>query len=221
MSEPPSPQRSLLLFVLVFTGLLAWVGLPDRLGARMLQVLLEGTAVVVAVQLAGVSRRLLPVLVAGVVLVVVAVGVVSGASDGRLGRTLVAAVHLVLLVVVPPLLVSSLRSQRAVTVQTVLGALTVYLLIGQFFASAYTVVAAVDPGPFFSNGTDGSPADMSYFSFVTLTTVGFGDFTAATRPGRMLVVLEALAGQFYLVTVVALVVGNLRRQQAGEGHSSQ
>lgn len=220
MPEPPSPQRSLLLFVLVFAGLLAWVGLPDRLGPRMLQVLLEGAAVVVAVQLAGASRRLLPVLAAGVVLVV-AVGVVSGVSDGRVGRTLVAVVHLLLVVVVPPLLVSSLRSQRAVTVQTVLGALTVYLLIGQFFASAYAVLAAVDPAPFFSNGTDGSPADMSYFSFVTLTTVGFGDFTAATRPGRMLVVLEALAGQFYLVTVVALTVGNLRRQQAGGPHSSQ
>jgi voltage-gated potassium channel Kch len=54
------------------------------------------------------------------------------------------------------------------------------------------------------------PNDFLYFSFATLTTVGYGDLVAATDLGRSLAVSEALIGQIYLVTVVALIVGNLR-----------
>jgi hypothetical protein len=55
--------------------------------------------------------------------------------------------------------------------------------------------------------------DFLYFSFVTLTTVGFGDRTAAGDLGRMLAVTEALLGQLYLLTVVALVIGNIGRER--------
>jgi hypothetical protein len=50
-----------------------------------------------------------------------------------------------------------------------------------------------------------------YFSFTTLTTTGYGDYTAATRGGHALAVLEMLLGQLYLVTVISLLVANLRR----------
>ena len=58
-----------------------------------------------------------------------------------------------------------------------------------------------------------SPEDIDfvYFSYVTLTTVGYGDFTAATSTGRMIAVSEALTGQLYLVSAVALLVGNIGR----------
>jgi voltage-gated potassium channel Kch len=52
-----------------------------------------------------------------------------------------------------------------------------------------------------------------YFSYITLTTVGYGDLTAGSSLGRMLAVIEALVGQLYLVTIVALVVGNIGRQR--------
>ena len=52
-----------------------------------------------------------------------------------------------------------------------------------------------------------------YFSFTTLTTTGYGDYTAALRGGRALAVLEMLVGQLYLVTVIAMLVGNLRRHR--------
>jgi voltage-gated potassium channel Kch len=55
--------------------------------------------------------------------------------------------------------------------------------------------------------------DFLYFSYVTLTTVGYGDLTAAGDLGRMLAVTEALLGQLYLVTVVALVIGNIGRER--------
>ena len=66
-------------------------------------------------------------------------------------------------------------------------------------------------GPFFSTGEPASVSECQYFSFTTLTTVGFGDLTARTDLGHTLSVFEALVGQIYLVTVVSLIVGNLGR----------
>jgi hypothetical protein len=55
-----------------------------------------------------------------------------------------------------------------------------------------------------------------YFSFLTLTTVGYGDLTAGNDLGRMLAVLEALLGQLYLVTIVAVLVANIGRERAAQ-----
>jgi ion channel len=63
---------------------------------------------------------------------------------------------------------------------------------------------------FFAQGTDGSRALRLYFSYVTLATLGYGDYTPATNLGHMLAVSEALIGQLYLVTVVAVLVTRLR-----------
>ena len=58
-----------------------------------------------------------------------------------------------------------------------------------------------------------TPALRLYFSFVTLATLGYGDYTAATKVGRMFSVLEGLFGQLYLVTVVALLVSRMGFQR--------
>ncbi len=91
------------------------------------------------------------------------------------------------------------------------GVLCVYLLVGMAFAFTYGVIEALSNEPFFAQIADGSHSDFLYFSFVTLTTTGFGDLTAATSLGRSFVIIEALTGQIYLVTVVSLIVANLGR----------
>ena len=65
--------------------------------------------------------------------------------------------------------------------------------------------------PFFAEQAHTNISDYLYFSFVTLTTVGYGDLTAAGGLGRAVAVIEALTGQLYLVTVVALVVSRMAR----------
>jgi uncharacterized membrane protein len=89
------------------------------------------------------------------------------------------------------------------------GVLCVYLLIGSGFAFAYGVISAAENGSFFAQQPDGDISDFLYFSFVTMTTTGYGDLTAAHDLGRSLAITEALIGQIYLVTVVALIVSNL------------
>ena len=117
-----------------------------------------------------------------------------------------------------------------VTLNTVAGAADIYLLFGLLFAVVYSLVGDVvllwypslvaNIGPtttaaqaFFIAGRPPLPSDFMYYSFVTLTTVGYGDLTASTAIGRMLSVTEALVGQLYLVTVVAILVSNMGRSR--------
>jgi hypothetical protein len=74
----------------------------------------------------------------------------------------------------------------------------------------YGAVATLGDGSFFLQGTDGTRALRTYFSYVTLATLGYGDYTPAGNLGHALAVVEALLGQLYLVTVVALLVARLR-----------
>ena len=67
--------------------------------------------------------------------------------------------------------------------------------------------------PFFAGGQLATVPHCLYFSFTSLTTVGYGDFTARTNLGHTLAVSEALLGQIYLVTVVSLIVANLGRSR--------
>ena len=102
-------------------------------------------------------------------------------------------------------------SHRKVTLNTVAASLAAYLLLGLIFTSLFRFVNIVD-GPFFVQ-TGVNAFTYEYFSYVTLTTVGYGDFTAATDAGRTLAMIEALLGQVFLVTIVALVVSNLGRDR--------
>jgi voltage-gated potassium channel Kch len=105
---------------------------------------------------------------------------------------------------IPAILVRLLR-HKTVTAPTVMGAFLCYALVG--FAAAYLFIGvdAVTSEPFFSQGQT-SPGDFIYFAMVTLTTVGYGDLTAATVLGKRLVVIEAVMGQVFLVVLLARMV---------------
>jgi hypothetical protein len=101
--------------------------------------------------------------------------------------------------------------QGKANVQAVTGAICVYVLIGIMFVFLYGVIAALGSGDFFAQGTDGTRSLRLYFSFVTLATLGYGDYTAAGELGRTLAIVEALIGQLYLVTVIAVLVSRMQR----------
>ncbi len=108
-------------------------------------------------------------------------------------------------------------AQRHVTVETILGALCVYFVIGLMFTNLYAAIDAFSVAPLFGEPVPRS--DYSYFSFVTLTTVGYGDVVADTDIGRRFAAIEAMTGQIFLATAVARLVslygvdlGRLRRE---------
>jgi hypothetical protein len=98
-----------------------------------------------------------------------------------------------------------------VNVSTLTGALSIYLLVGLFFAFFFGFISLMWIGPFFTSTSRPTAVQFIYFSLSTLTTLSYGDFIPRTDLARMLAVIEALFGQTYLVTVVALLVSNFRR----------
>ncbi|MFO0799407.1 MAG: potassium channel family protein [Gemmataceae bacterium] len=123
------------------------------------------------------------------------------------GHLSVASFHLFVLVV----LVRGVGRERAVTPDTIAAALCGYLILGLVFGHAYGAVAETIPGSFAGLDPDLGPDDrhlrLTYFSFVTLTTVGYGDITPARDTARSLAIIEAVTGQFYLAVLVADLVG--------------
>ncbi len=91
-----------------------------------------------------------------------------------------------------------------VTIQTLFGAVCAYFLIGLMFSGVYGALNDLGSAALFGETVDRSV--FSYFSFTTLTTVGFGDYTAATDVGRRIAVIEAVLGQVFLATTVARLV---------------
>src|SRR5260221_3380738 len=85
------------------------------------------------------------------------------------------------------------------------------------FAFLYAAIDALTDASFFVQTSHATTQDFLYFSYVTQTTVGYGDYTARGDLGRALAVLEAVGGQLYLVTVIAVLVSRLSGQALGSG----
>jgi hypothetical protein len=139
------------------------------------------------------------------------------AANGVVGGGATRIANALLVALAPPAIVvgviRSLRARQAVTLEAVFGVLCVYILLGMFFGSVYGTIDRFGGNPFFSGGQPATLSNCLYFSFTSLTTVGFGDLTARSNLGHTLSVFEALLGQIYLVTVVSLIVANLGRSR--------
>jgi hypothetical protein len=107
----------------------------------------------------------------------------------------------------PVMIVRDVANRDVVDGQTVLGAIAAYLLLGMMFAFLYQAISAFQPDPpFFGTQGRGSASDCLFFSFITLTTTGYGNLVPAANPGQSAAVVEAIVGQLFLVTAVAKVV---------------
>jgi hypothetical protein len=105
-----------------------------------------------------------------------------------------------------PVTISRVLHHRRVTSETVLGALCAYVLVGLLFAFVYLAVAELRDGPFFAQPGPHAQSEYLYYSFVTLTTLGFGDLSPTVGLPQALTALEALLGSVFLVTLVARLV---------------
>src|SRR4029453_18449511 len=97
---------------------------------------------------------------------------------------------------------------QEVTLETIYGALSGYLLLGLMFSAVYGAMADLGDQQLFVQVAEPSIPLRQYFSFATLTTLGYGDVTAATGIGRAVATLEAICGQIFLVTLIARLVAN-------------
>jgi ion channel len=110
------------------------------------------------------------------------------------------------------LLLADVLRKGAVTADKIYGALCVYLLIGLTWGFIFLTLEGFQPGSFLVgqarlSGIQKDPATLVYFSFVTLSTVGYGDITPLSPPARSFAFMEAIIGQIYLAVLVARLVG--------------
>jgi hypothetical protein len=186
---------------------------PDSAWASSALVLLQSATLVVALWTSGIARAgawhnivLLALAIALAVAGLVWTGPNLDAALGIVSGLMTLAIAVVIAL--------SVISKGEITRQSITGAVCIYLLLGMIFVFIYGACATLGNGPFFAQGTDGTRAVRLYFSYVTLATVGYGDYTPAGNLGHALAVIEALTGQLYLVTVVALLVARIRPARA-------
>ena len=198
----------LVLLMILATIITVSLGV-GRIG-QFISVCLSGFTLLFVLHTSGARRRTFRTVLAVVVVAVAgaAVSLVGGAEEGSAAASLIG---LLLAFAAPVVILRRILRAQTITVRIVLGALAIYLLVGLTYAYLYPVVATLTHQPFFVQTTNPGSSDYIYFSYVTLTTVGYGDFTASTSAGRMIAISEALAGQLYLVSAVALLVGNIGR----------
>ncbi len=112
----------------------------------------------------------------------------------------------VLLIVTPLTIVRRIATHRIVTAETLLGAVCVYVLLGFTFASLFAAIGFLSSVPFFAGVQHTTQSTYLFFSYTTLTTVGYGNLVPETDWGQTLAMLEAMLGQIYLVLGVARLV---------------
>jgi hypothetical protein len=205
-----------LLFLLILVALVLTAANTTWL--KIAAVLVQGGVVLFAFLAARVGRRAWRVAIVLVPLAAI-LGIAGLFGDSRPAESVAAVMNLVFPAAAIVALGRRIVMEPFVSSRTVIGLLCVYLLIGMTFAAIYITIAVVSGEPFFVQTDHAQPVDFTYFSLVTLATVGYGDFTAANPMPRMLAAIEGLTGQLYLVTVVAVAVSRVRtrRDRTPEG----
>jgi voltage-gated potassium channel Kch len=122
-----------------------------------------------------------------------------------------------LLLIAPVAIARRIATHEVVTTQTVLGAICIYMLLGYCFASIFDTMAHFSQTPFFVGVPHAPRSAYLFFSYTTLTTVGYGNLVPAEHLGQTFAVLEALLGQIFLVTLVARLVSLWGQARPGAG----
>jgi hypothetical protein len=185
-----------------------------------LTALVAVTAGVVA--LASANARLI-VVRAGALLAAGAVifAVLSAIFDERSLLGVSGLITALLLLIAAAAVLRTVVSASEVGFRTILGAISVYIILGLLFSFLYTGLDRIQGSPFFGAGTTVHDGDTLLFSFYTLTTTGYGNLVPAGQPGKLFAGLEMLIGNIFLVTLVAGLVslwrpGSWRRRSRSD-----
>ena len=212
----PGPGHYGVALILLIVSIFLVMALPNGTVPDAIALVIQMFALIACLRAAETSPRLVrlfEILVVAAVLIGLTPWVWGGDGEKDLVR---GATFLLVFTALPSIaigLIRQLKRDQTVTIRTVFGALCTYMLLIISFASAFAIVDLVQDQNFFDEGAEYDQfGDFVYFAVTTITTLGIGDLTPATDFGRSLTGMLALIGQIYLVTVVALIVGNLGRK---------
>jgi Ion channel len=198
----------LVLITYVLTSLLANRGWD----AVVLTIATSATSVVALVS----SHAQIKVVRAALVLsaTTIALAAVAAASGDHTWLEFASLIQITLLAVAMAAVLSRVITAPEIGSRTILGALSVYAVLGILFTFVYGAVDRIQSAPFFEGVAHPNGSDFLFFSYTTLTTTGYGDLVPGGQPGRMISGLEMMIGQIFLVTLVAGLVSLWRPGEA-------
>lgn len=198
----------LVLITYVLTSLLANRGWD----AVVLTIATSATSVVALVS----SHAQIKVVRAALILsaVTIALAVIAAASDDHTWLEFASLIQITLLAVAMAAVLSRVITAPEIGSRTILGALSVYAVLGILFTFVYGAVDRIQSAPFFEGVAHPTGSDFLFFSYTTLTTTGYGDLVPGGQPGRMIAGLEMMIGEIFLVTLVAGLVSLWRPGEA-------
>jgi len=168
--------------------------------------LLSALALVVAISDPDTGHRLTRRQTISIAIAVVVSSLLLFTSSDELVGVAYLLPVMLLVTVTLPVTITRVLGHRRVSFETILGAVCIFVLVGLLFAFAFLAIDAFSDRPFFVQEGPHTQGEYLYFSFVALTTLGFGDLSPRTGLPQALVVIEALIGQIFLVTLVARLV---------------
>jgi Ion channel len=202
-----------LVFALVLTTYVLASLLDDRGWSAVVLTLATSATSIVALTSSHAKSRFVRMTIWLSALAVV-LAMIAAASGALIWLNLASVVQIALLGVAMAAVLRRVVMAPEVGSRTILGALSVYTVLGILFTFLYGAIDRIQSGPFFEGVAHPSSSDFLFFSYTTLTTTGFGDLVPGGQPGRMLTGLEMMLGQVFLVTLVAGLVSLWR---PGEG----
>ena len=173
--------------------------------------LFVGLTLLLALRASGFSpgrQRIVDVVVAistGVLILVSAIGGMAPSTGASQLRAIGFLIVVIFAVATPIAIIRRLLQHRQVSTSTVLGAIAAYLLIPISYFYLFVSIEQLSQQSFFESSEP--TTSFMYFSLATLTTLGYGDLAAGSNIGQLLATSEAVIGQLYLVTCVALIMG--------------
>jgi hypothetical protein len=208
-----------LVLVLILVTFVVTVALPpEGWGGRVVAVAVAGLTAVIALTSSEVRIGRVRVAIGAAVTAVVAAALAEAvSSDGLLGVAFI--IDSLLLTVAAVTIMRRVVLASEVDFQTILGAISVFTLLGLLFGYLYLALGRLASGDVFAGVPHAATRDYLFFSYTTLTTTGYGNLVPAGDLGQILAVFEMLIGQFFLVTLVAGLVslwrpGALAREKA-------
>ena len=130
----------------------------------------------------------------------------AAATDEQTLLNVASLIQISLLAVAMAAVLARVVASAAVDSRTILGAISVYAVLGILFTFAYGTIDRLQGGAFFEGHPHPEGSDFLFFSYTTLTTTGYGNLVPGGQPGRMISGLEMMIGQIFLVTLVAGLV---------------
>ena len=200
-------------FEILLITLIVFLVLPSTLDSPKLQSILRTILLLVGLNVMQKMQRAF--LIIAILAFLAAVSDwFSGDDNAGTSKLIAFILMMVFFITITYELFSQIIKSKEIKLNIIIAAFNGYLLLGLIFSFLYTLIEAFHPGSIkgLSPGIQGLP-DILYFSYITQLTIGYGDILPVAQLAKKITILQGLVGQFYLVVIMAILVGTFLIQK--------